>query len=702
MQHPKLTGPTPKQTKLIQDALKLHQSGQLDTAETQYRKLLKLLPNNTTLLTNLGTMSLQKGKLEEGVSIIGKSLQINPNQPDALYNQGNALKDLMRLNEAISSYDKVIAIKANYPAAYSNRGLVLQELNRPDEALESYNLAIALKSDYADAYYNRGNVLQELNQPEEAIDSYDRAIFLKPNYAEAYSNQGNALRDLKRLDEALACYNHAVALKPNYADAYYNRGNVLNDLKRPNEALASYDRAISLNPDIDFILGYSLHIKMQLCIWDDLPLRLTKLIHKIISDEKVTVPFSVLALIDSPEVQQKTAEIYVNEKYPQNLILPKIERYYRHSRIRIGYFSADFRNHPVSYLTAELYERHDRNQFEIHAFSFGPDTKDDMNLRIKAGVDHFHDVRMLSDKEIVMLSRKLEIDIAVDLGGFTKDSRTGLFAMQAAPIQISYIGYLGTMAAKYYDYLIADQTIVPTHNQKYYAEKMVYLPSYQVNDSKQLLPTTVLTRQDQGLPETGFVFCCFNNTYKITPTTFDGWARILKQVEGSVLLLYVDNESAKTNLTKEIMLRGIDPNRLIFAKHLPRLEYLARYQVADLFLDTLPYNAGTTASDALRMGLPVLTCMGHSFASRMAASLLNTVNLPELITTSQEQYESLAIELATHPEKLKSIKDKLVSNLPTAPLYDTSLFTRDLESAYLTMCDRQQKGLDSEHIYVNH
>ena len=702
MPHKKFTGPTPKQNKMIQGALTLHQSGQLDAAETQYRKLLNLLPNNTTLLTNLGTISLQKGKLEEGVSIISQSLLINPNQPDALYNQANALKDLMQLNEALASYNKVIVIKANYPAAYSNRGLVLQELNRPDEALESYNLAIALKSDYADAYYNRGNVLQELNQPEEAIDSYDRAVFLKPNYAEAYSNQGNALRDLKRLDDALASYDRAVALKPNYADAYYNRGNVLNALKRPDEALASYERAISLNPDIDFILGYSLHTKMQLCIWDDLSFYLKKLIHNINNNEKVTAPFAVLALIDSPEVQQKTAEIFVNEKYPQSLILPKIDRYSSHTRLRIGYFSADFRNHPVSYLTAELYERHDRNQFEIHAFSFGPDTKDDMNLRIKAGVEHFHDVRMLSDKEIVMLSRTLEIDIAVDLGGFTKDSRTGMFAMQVSSIQISYIGYLGTMAAKYYDYLVADQTIIPEHNQKYYAEKMVYLPSYQVNDSKQLLSTTVLTRKEHGLPEKGFVFCCFNNTYKITPTTFDGWARILNKVDGSVLLLYVDNESAKTNLTKEIILRGIDPKRLIFAKHLPRFEYLARYQVADLFLDTLPYNAGTTASDALRMGLPVLTCMGYSFASRMAASLLNAVNLPELITVSQEQYESLAIELAMHPEKLKAIKDKLTSNLPTAPLYDTPLFTKHLESAYLSMYDCYQQGLDPEHIYINH
>jgi predicted O-linked N-acetylglucosamine transferase (SPINDLY family) len=325
-----------------------------------------------------------------------------------------------------------------------------------------------------------------------------------------------------------------------------------------------------------------------------------------------------------------------------------------------------------------------------------------MNLRIKAGVDHFHEVRTITHKDVVILSRSLEIDIAVDLGGYTKDARTEIFAMSAAPIQISYIGYIGTMGANYYDYLVADQTMIPEQNQKYYSEKIVYLPCFQVNDSKQSLPDITFTRQDLGLPEEGFVFCCFNNTFKITPTTFDSWGRILEKVDGSVLLIYADNDTAQINLTKEITARGIDPSRLIFGKRLSKPEYLARYRVADLFLDTHPYNAGTTASDALRMGLPVLTYLGSSAVSREAASVINAVNLPELITTTQEQYETLAIELATHPEKLKIIKDKLVSNLSTAPLYNTPLFTRHLESAYLTMYDRYQRDLDPNHIYVKH
>jgi protein O-GlcNAc transferase len=306
----------------------------------------------------------------------------------------------------------------------------------------------------------------------------------------------------------------------------------------------------------------------------------------------------------------------------------------------------------------------------------------------------------MSHKDVAMLARSLEIDIAVDLGGFTQDARTGIFAILAAPIQVSYIGYIGTMGANYYDYLVADQTMIPEKNQKHYTEKIVYLPSFQVNDSTQSPPSTNLTRQDVGLPETGFVFCCFNNHFKITPTTFDSWGRILKKVKDSVLLIYTGNESAQINLTKEITLRGIDPSRLIFGKFLSKPGYLARYGVADLFLDTHPYNAGTTASDALRMELPVLTYLGSSAASRHAASIITALNLPELIAATEEEYESLAIELATNPEKLKLIKDKLVSNISTAPLYDTPLFTRHLESAYSMMYDRYQRGLDPDHIYA--
>jgi len=439
---------------------------------------------------------------------------------------------------------------------------------------------------------------------------------------------------------------------------------------------------------------------MHLCIWDDLPIRLNELTNKINNNEKVISPFVLLALLDDPEIQRKNTENHINDKFPNNNVLPAIGVYPKHSKIRVGYFSADFREHPVSSLTAELYEMHDRNQFEIHAFSYGPDTKDKMNLRIKAGVDHFHEVSTMSHKDVAMLARSFQIDIAIDLGGFTQNARTEIFALSAAPIQASYIGVLSTMGIDYYDYLLSGEGMIPESNQKYYSEKIVYLPSYQVNDSKELPPEITFTRKELGLPEKGFIFCCFNNTYKIMPSVFDSWVRILNDVEESVLFIYVDNELAKINLTKEIIKRGVDSSRLIFGGRLSRPEYLARYRIADLFLDTRPFNAGTTASDALRMGLPVLTLEGSSFNSREAASIIRSLNLPELITSSEKEYETLAVELGNDPKKLRFIKEKLVSNLSTAPLYDTPLFTKNLESAFEQMYDRYQQGLEPNHIYL--
>jgi predicted O-linked N-acetylglucosamine transferase (SPINDLY family) len=366
----------------------------------------------------------------------------------------------------------------------------------------------------------------------------------------------------------------------------------------------------------------------------------------------------------------------------------------------VGYFSADFKNHPVSLLTAELFELHDKNRFEITAFSFGVDDKSPMRLRLSQAFNSFIDVSDISDLGIAELSRNLQIDIAVDLGGHTQSSRTGIFSYRAAPIQIGYIGYLGTMGAEYYDYLLAGKTTIPDELQKFYSEKIVYLPSYQVNDRKRTISERQFTRKELGLPETGFVFCCFNHNYKILPSTFDSWMRILNTVEGSILFLYADNERAKTNLIDEASLRGVDSARLVFGGRIPTEEYLARYRVCDLFLDTFPYNAGTTASDALWVGLPVLTLMGQSFASRMAASLLNAIGLPELITDTQEEYEALAIELGLNPKKLADAKLKLASNRLTTPLFDTPLFTRYLEAVYQKMMERYWADLPIEHIFI--
>ena len=415
-------------------------------------------------------------------------------------------------------------------------------------------------------------------------------------------------------------------------------------------------------------------------------------------------PFALLGIFDDPLLHYEASQTLATNKHPRNNSLPVLKPYSKNKKIRLGYFSADFREHPVSDLIVELLEVHNRDQFEIHAFSCGKDTKDKMNLRIKASVDHFHNVHMKPDKDVAILARSFEIDIAIDLGGFTQGNRTGIFAMLAAPIQVCYLGYAGTMGADYMDYLICDRIVIPEDKQNFYSENLAYLPnSYMANDSKIAPSARVFTRKNFELPDNGFVFCCFNSSYKITPETFTGWMNILSKVDGSVLWLSKTNSTAIQNLKKEAQKLGINPNRLIFASRLDAKEdHLKRIQSADLFLDTLPYNAHTTTSDALRVGLPVLTRIGESFTSRVAASLLNAVNLPELITSSQEEYEALAIELATNPDKLKIIKDKLALNLPTAPLYDTALFTQHIESAYKTMYERHHQGLKPENIYVEH
>ncbi|TRZ64794.1 MAG: tetratricopeptide repeat protein, partial [Rhodocyclaceae bacterium] len=508
-----------------------------------------------------------------------------------------------------------------------------------------------------------------------------------------------ALRDLKRHVEALESYDRALTIKPDHADALNNRGNAFSDLMRPEEALESYDQALKIKPDYEFLYGTCLHTRMKICDWSDLGNRFALLGEKVAGDERVSPPFPVLSISNSRVLHRKAAEIWGKAKYPVGQTLPGIEIRSRHDKIRIGYFSADFHNHATAYLMAELFELHDKSKFELTAFSFGPDQNDDMRRRLVAAFDRFVNVREQSDRDVAVLARSMNIDIAVDLKGFTQDARPGIFSVRAAPVQVNYLGYPGTMGAGYIDYLIADPTLIPESHRKDYAEKIAYLPnSYQVNDAKRGIVDKVFSRAELGLPQTGFVFCCFNNNYKITPETFDGWMRILKNVEGSILWLLEDNPAVASNLCKEAELRGVNGSRLIFAKRMPLQEHLPRNRLADLFLDTLPCNAHTTASDALWEGLPVLTCLGETFAGRVAASLLNAIHLLELITSTPEAYEALAIELATNPEKLRKIGQKLAANRSTTPLFDCRRFTRDIEAIYTAMNERYQAGLAPDHL----
>jgi predicted O-linked N-acetylglucosamine transferase (SPINDLY family) len=655
------------QAKLNQ-GMALHQQGNLAAAERCYGEVLQRQPDHFNALHLLGVIAHQTRRTERAVELIKRAVRIDPN----------------------------VAI------AHSNLGNALMDLKRPVEALASCDRAIALKPNLAEAHYNRGNALADLERPAEAMASYDMAIALMPDLAEAHNNRGNALMTLKRPAEALGSYDKAIALKPGFAEAHNNRGNALRDLKRPEEALASYDKAIALKPNFEFLYGNLIFMKMQICDWSNLETQIGQLVHKIDHAERVSDPFTVLVTTNSPELQRKSAEIYAFARHPLSGALPQIAKRQRRNKIRIGYFSADFRNHPGSYSMVEMFERHDRSKFEIVGFSFSPESAYELKSRLEPAFDKFIDVNSYKDLDVTQLARDMEIDIAIDRNGFTRYCRPNIFAARAAPLQVSYKAYPGTMGTDYIDYLIADPVVLPATHRQNYCEKIAYLPnSYQVYDTKRHILDTAFAHDDVRLTGDTFVFCCFNNSYKITPAVFDCWMKILKQVNGSVLWLFEDNAKSASNLQKEAENKGVYPERLIFAKRMPLSEHLARHRFADLFLDTHPYNAHTTANDALWAGLPVLTRIGETFAGRVAASLLNAIGLTELITSTPQAYEALAIELATNPEKLAAIKGKLANNRLTTPLFDTQMYTRHIEAAYTMMYERYQANLPPDHIYVS-
>ena len=679
----------------------LHDLNRLDEALASYDQAIALSPRYANAYCNKGNLLLLLERPEEALASCDKAIALNPKHLVSYCNRGNALRQLKRFDEALASYDTAVALHPKHAGAHGNRGNALRSLGRFDEALASYDTAIDLQPDDAEGYVTRALMLNDLRRREEALANYEKAISLRPDYAEAYVNRAATLNDLGRFEDALANYDTAIVLNPDYAEAYVNRAETLIEMKRFEDALASYDKAVALNPNLDFLFGERLYTKMKICDWNGLDEGIARLNEKIERNEKACQPFIFISMSDSPSAQKKVTDVWVRDKYPPRDIVPSRPTIVRRDKIRVGYFSADFHDHATVYLAAELFERHDKSKTEIIAFSFGPESHGNVKNRLVAAFDKFIDVRAKSDAEIAQLSRDMQIDIAVDMKGFTQYGRAGIFAARAAPVQVNYLGYPVTMGASYMDYIVADATLIPNSSRDYYTEKIIYLPdSYQPNDSKRHIADRVFTRAELALPDAGFVFCCFNNNYKITPATFDGWMRILARVEGSVIWLLEDNAFAARNLRAEAARRGIDSGRLIFAKRMPLDLHLARHRAADLFLDTYPYNAHTTASDALWTGLPLLTLPGESFASRVASSLLNALGLPELIAASQNKYESLAVDLANDPERLRIVKNKLTQSLATAPLFDSGLYTRNLEQAFTQIYDRYHQNLPPIDLHV--
>jgi predicted O-linked N-acetylglucosamine transferase (SPINDLY family) len=709
---------------------------QLEAALESYDKAIALDARHAAALCNRGFVLERLERRDAALESYDRAIAIAPGDALAHFNRAGVLRELARQEEAVASYTQAIAVKPDYFEAYCNRGFLLIEMKRWDEALASHAKSIDINPRFAPAHFGRGVVLQHRKEWHAALASYDRVIEIDPGHASAHCSRGGLLMELKQWSAARSSLERAIALKPDFAEAYCSianlwatvgqsevaltnfdraialdadyakahlgRAGVLVEMKRFSLAIESIDRGIALEADSGFVLGARHLAKMCICDWSDFPADVNRLAAGLEAGETVSPPHQALSLVDSARLQYKAAQIWVREVHPPNPELPRISRRLRPEKARIGYFSGEFFLHPVTILMAAVFEGHDRSRYEVIGFSYGPHAQDEFGMRLQRGVDRFIDVRGKSDRDVALLAREMEIDIAVDLAGHTGRSRTGILALRAAPLQVNYLGYAGTMAADYMDYLIADGTVIPEGYESYYAEKIVRLPnSFMPNDSSRVVASTVHTRDELGLPTTGFVFCCFNNSYKITPDVFDSWMRILARVPNSVLWLSRHNETVVENLRRETLRRGVAAERLIFAKHMPSwAEHLARHRAADLFLDTRPYNAHATAMDALWAGLPVLTLPGEGFASRVAASLLNAVGLPELVATSGANYEDMAVNMAENPGIVAGAREKLARNRLDSPLFDTPRFVKDLESGYAQMLDRLRAGLPPEHMNV--
>ena len=719
----------------FQKALEAINTGKFDKAEKGFRALLKKQPGHVPALNLLTVALMQLKRFEEAEKYIARAVSINDRSDVSFYNYGLILKELGKPHQALKRFNQAIELKKTVPKTWNNRGTIFNDLNEFEKAIGDFDQALALQGNYADTFANKGKALTELKRYEEALAAYENASSLNPDLAEAWLGRGNVFVRIKRSNDALTAYEKALLLKPDLAQAWLGIGNVMIEFRRYDEALAAFDRALSLKgslaeawlgraicfadlsryqdsfvaydkayslkPDMMYVEGARLHAKMHCCNWANFEKECESISLSVRKDMPRISPFSFIAIPSSAEDQLRCATTWTRTLYRTSEA--ETRQPYDHDKIRIGYLSSDFRNHPVSYLMAGVFENHDRERFEIYGFSTGPDDQSELRARAVKAFDHFIDLENQSDGEVATAINSNQIDILIDLIGHTKGSRAAAIAKRPAPIQVNYLGYAGTTGAEFIDYIIADCTAIPPESRKFYSEKVAYLPgSFMPHDEKgRSISKLAYGRAECELPEKAVVFCCFNNSYKINPDVFDSWLTILKSVDQSVLWLSSLSTLVRENLSSYAKSRGVAPERLIFADRVPSAsDHLARHQLADLFLDTSPYNAHTTASDALWAGLPLVTLIGETFAGRVAASLLRSIGLPELITRSRSDYEALAIELALDKAKLASIKEHLRSNRLTSPLFQTKVFTHHLEAAYDQMYQRHCSGGAPEHIEV--
>ena len=649
---------------ILEKAITLHKKNEFEQARNLYEKIIEQEPKNFEATHLFACLNMQLKNFEYAFKLIDRSININP----------------------------------LHHAPHNNLGVIFRELKEYEKAIKAFTKAIELNPNYAEAYNNLAISLKDIKLYEEAITNFNKAIELKKNYAEAYNNLGVLFSETNNYKNALKNFEIAINIKQNYIEAFLNIANIYLNIEKYNEAYKFFEIALKLNPKLDD--GSIFEIKTQTNDWIDFDKNISDLKGRILSNKIIVKPFLTKILFDDPNFLKENSINYANSKGLNNKLLNKIKCNNK-EKIVIGYFSSDFKDHAVGQLIVELLELHDKKKFEIIGF-YNDNVVDDLTIRIKKSFNKFYNIKNLINSKVISLTKDLGVDIAIDLNGYTKNSRVDIFSERFCPLQISFLGYPGTSGIKNIDYLIADKNLIPEKNKKYYTEKIIYLPNcYQPSDSKRLVIDKKLTRKEFNIKNDQFVFCCFNTAHKINPKIFDSWASILRATNNSVIWLLKYNNISQKNLEQEAMLRKIDPERIIFCKKTSNQEHIKRFQLADLFLDTFPYGAHTTANEALFSGLPIVTIIGESFQSRVCSSLLSTVGLKELITNSYEEYENLAINIAKNPQKLQSIKDSLKMNIKNSPLFNSKFYTENLEKAYINIYERHNKNLEPEHIYIN-
>ncbi|HKQ09737.1 MAG TPA: tetratricopeptide repeat protein [Rhizomicrobium sp.] len=677
---------------LLQQAGAALQQGRLGEAESLCARVLQAAPQDAAAQYQMALVKAALQRTDEALAHYDAALAANPAMVEAWNNRGSLLWDRGRLEAALESYDRAIVLRPDVPGLWQNRAHLLVQMMRFAEAVGSFDRLLTLSPGNAKAWAGRGSALRWLRHYDGALASYDRALAISPRDCVTLNNRAIVLCDLGRIEEALECYDRAIAANPGYAEGLFNRATMQwVERARLGPAIADLERAVAADPAFPYAQGLLLHLKMYACDWRGFEAAVARLDDAVRAGAPAAEPFVYQAVSASPADLLRCAATHAAHRYPPS---PARFRVRSHDRIRLGYVSGEFRAQATAYLMAEMYERHDRARFEIFAFDNGLDDGSPMRRRLEAAfAGQITPITGLSDGGAAEAIMAAQIDILVNLNGYFGDHRMGIFAQRPAPIQVNYLGFPGTLGADTIDYIIADETVIPPGEEKYYTEQVVRLPgSYQVNDAKREIAADIPAKADCGLPAGTFVFCNFNSCYKLTPGTFAEWMAILAAVPGSVLWLLENNTIATANLRREAEARGVAGERLVFAPMIALSSHLARLGLADLFLDSLPYNGHTTASDALWAGVPVLTQRGTAFAGRVAASLLKAVGLPELITETPEQYRALALSLARDPSSLHALKAKLAANRRTMPLFDAARFTRNIESAYARMMETFRQG----------